>query len=304
MAADGGLAAGIAALLRRLFDDLQEAAVDDDVVQYLASGLAEADEDDLDELCDSVAGFSPVFGRLAPPKQRQLIANLLARVAVLRQGQQGAPAAAAGQPPTKASVAAVAAEALARLGSLSVSSSAASSEREESEDEQGALNEAQRQALGTLRELGVLPEACDAFLAHVLAGKGSGDVEAAAAWMLEQPDLAAAQASWQAARAARREERARARAEREASKRQIVDRFQLQALPNGSGSSKGKPPVLKAWGAGGSGGGGGESKARYRDGALVSTRGEKFVIEKGPEWDGGSRGKVYTKGKRGKGFVG
>lgn len=50
MAADGGLAAGIAALLRRLFDDLQEAAVDDDVVQYLASGLAEADEDDLDEL--------------------------------------------------------------------------------------------------------------------------------------------------------------------------------------------------------------------------------------------------------------
>lgn len=46
--------------------------------------------------------------------------------------------------------------------------------------------------------------------------------------MLEQPDLAAAEASWQAARGARREERARARAEREASKRQIVDRFQLQ----------------------------------------------------------------------------
>lgn len=36
--------------------------------------------------------------------------------------------------------------------------------------------------------------------------------------------------------------------------------------------------MLKAWGAGG--GGGGESKARFRDGALVSTRGEKYVIEK------------------------
>jgi len=59
----------------------------------------------------------------------------------------------------------------------------------------------------------------------------------------------------------------------------------MQMLPNGSGSSKGKPPVLKAWGAGGSGGGGGESKARYRDGALVSTRGEKFVIEKVGQWD-------------------
>lgn len=37
--------------------------------------------------------------------------------------------------------------------------------------------------------------------------------------------------------------------------------------------------MLKAWGEGG-GGGGGQSKARYRDGALVSTRGEKYVIEK------------------------
>ena len=119
-----------------------------------------------------------MFGRLAPPKQRQLIADLLARVAALRQEQQGAPAAAAGQPAAKASVAAVAAEALARLGSLSVSSSAASSEREDSEDELAApLSEAQRQALGALRELCALQDACDAFLAHVLSSKGGGDVE-------------------------------------------------------------------------------------------------------------------------------
>lgn len=60
--------------------------------------------------------------------------------------------------------------------------------------------------------------------------------------MLEQPDMAAAQASWQAARAARREERARARAEREASKRQIVDRFQLQVGSRwrGSGAENGQ----------------------------------------------------------------
>lgn len=119
-----------------------------------------------------------MFGRLAPPKQRQLIADLLARVAALRQEQQGAPAAAAGQPAAKASVAAVAAEALARLGSLSVSSSAASSEREDSEDELAApLSEAQRQALGALRELCALQDACDAFLAHVLSSKSGGDVE-------------------------------------------------------------------------------------------------------------------------------
>lgn len=188
--------------------------------------------------------------------------------------------------------------------------------------------------------------------------------------MLEQEDLAAAQRAWQAAKQAAREERARAAAEREADKRRIVSRFQLQAVPNGgsSGSGKGGKPPVQVWGSGG-GGGGGENggKARYRDGALVSQRGEKFIIEKargaaavhtvlhlpcrllyrlarracgekgagpadaclrsmhrrhaspraftaspalcpprplqGDEWDGGSRGKVFTKGKRGKGFV-
>lgn len=43
---------------------------------------------------------------------------------------------------------------------------------------------------------------------------------------------------------------------------------------------------------------------RYRDGQLVSCKGEKYVVEKLREdWDGGSKGKVFTKGKRGKGFV-
>ena len=42
---------------------------------------------------------------------------------------------------------------------------------------------------------------------------------------------------------------------------------------------------------------------RFRDGVIVSSNGEKFIIEKPPDFDGGSRGKVYTKGKRGKGFV-
>lgn len=174
-------------------------------------------------------------------------------------------------------------------------------------------------------------------------------MQAAAAWLLEQPDLPAAQASWQAARAARREQRARTRAEREAAKKQIVDRFQLQvgwaaggaacrcstrrtacagrprhgcsvtctrqsprcdagphsppiwppppspqALPNGTGGGKGKPAALKAWG----GGSGGDSKARYRDGALVSTRGEKFVFEKVRHHDEMERAAVWLRLRR------
>jgi hypothetical protein len=45
-------------------------------------------------------------------------------------------------------------------------------------------------------------------------------------------------------------------------------------------------------------------QVRYRDGQVVSKKGEKFVVESvGDDWDGGSKGRVYTKGKRGKGFA-
>ena len=47
-----------------------------------------------------------------------------------------------------------------------------------------------------------------------------------------------------------------------------------------------------------------QSQVRYRDGQVVTAKGEKYVVEKvGQDWDGGSKGKVFTKGKRGKGTV-
>jgi len=42
---------------------------------------------------------------------------------------------------------------------------------------------------------------------------------------------------------------------------------------------------------------------RYREGEAVGYTREKFAVEDKPEWDGGSRGRVKTKGKRGPGFV-
>jgi hypothetical protein len=112
----------------------------------------------------------------------------------------------------------------------------------------------------------------------------------------------------------------------------------LQAVSSGDGTAKGRPAALKAWGA--DNGGGDSSRSRFRDGNVVTSRGEKYIVEKvraifkefqdllllqchrnsagrllrltthggvscvqGEEWDGGSRGKVYTKGKRGKGFA-
>ena len=50
--------------------------------------------------------------------------------------------------------------------------------------------------------------------------------------------------------------------------------------------------------------GGGTIKQRYRDGQIVTHRGEKYIVEKKKEeYDGGSRGKVMPKGKRGAGWV-
>ena len=42
---------------------------------------------------------------------------------------------------------------------------------------------------------------------------------------------------------------------------------------------------------------------RYLESKVVTTKGQKFVEEKKPTYDGGSRGRVKTKGKRGKGFA-
>lgn len=42
---------------------------------------------------------------------------------------------------------------------------------------------------------------------------------------------------------------------------------------------------------------------RYLDGQVIATKGERHVVvQETTEWDGGSTGKVITKGKRGKGF--
>ena len=51
--------------------------------------------------------------------------------------------------------------------------------------------------------------------------------------------------------------------------------------------------------------GGDANKIRYRDGEIVARKGEKFITVENPndDYDGGSRGKVKLKGKRGVGWV-
>ena len=142
-------------------------------------------------------------------------------------------------------------------------------------------------------------------LQHVLHVVCMDDVDAAAQWILEN-GLTRAQELWDA-RCRERERRAKEEAERDARERErVLARFGEVVVPSG----------------GGGGGGGGasssssksaapkhdpyyqeQSKLRFRDGKVVATNGAKFIIESlQEEWDGGSRGRVKTKGKRGTGW--
>ena len=84
-------------------------------------------------------------------------------------------------------------------------------------------------------------------------------------------------------------------------KKSIVNKYHLQAIPQG-GEMQGarqkvkiRVPELEDKEK--------KSTVRYRDGQVVTTKGDKFiVVQDKPEWDGGSRGKVKSKRKGGKGW--
>lgn len=272
--------------------------VDSEVIEYVTALLA--DDTDPDELRDTLTEFAPTFGALSLDAQQQQVSELL------QQAQEFEQATHTSLPVPPASNTTNIAEAGAKLqlGSCSVGNvnaeDAHAGGMQQQQQPSQQQQQQQQQAVYSLRDMfGSLD---DGFLAHVLASEGGGSLQEAATWMLECEDLPAAQEAWQHSLQRAQDEQQQEAVAQAQAKKLIVQRFLLQPVPNGSnGDGKGRPPPLKAWGAGSSG----ESKckARYREGAVVTSRGEKYIIEKqGEEWDGGSRGKVVSKGKRGKGF--
>lgn len=154
-------------------------------------------------------------------------------------------------------------------------------------------------ALSALREL-CSGSISDKFLAFVLVKRCCNDMESAATWLIEQ-DAGAAEAHWRLEREEELQVAQESERARQKSKAALLARFDLQAVPQPTEGKKERH--VEAWTAGkqqkqppG--------KVRYRDGVVVSCSGEKYIVQKTtPDYDGGSRGKVYTKGKRGKGFV-
>jgi len=126
------------------------------------------------------------------------------------------------------------------------------------------------------------------------------NIQVAADKILDNPKIEADIAAW----------RNRQKPDRETSpihqvdpglKKSIVSKYHLQPVPsgteNGKANSKMKVSLYEDDEKDG-----GKGRVRFRENVVVSNKGEKYIIEKPPEWDGGSRGKVKSKRKGGKGF--
>lgn len=149
-------------------------------------------------------------------------------------------------------------------------------------------------------KLEVLRALCDddvdeETLSHLLTEECGGDLDVASNYIADGNDVRLLTARLEE----RRARRAREDAERAANSKEIFERYGLQAV---SHSRKPTRPPLAARPAK-NGGNNAAPKVRYHDSEIVTSRGEKYIVQKiGQEWDGGSRGKVITKGKRGKGY--
>lgn len=91
----------------------------------------------------------------------------------------------------------------------------------------------------------------------------------------------------------------------DATKKQILSRFDEELYSLAPRDTKGsKKKALKDSRRASKKSSKSDSNLKYRDGQIVKVaKGQKFIVEDlKEEWDGGSRGKVVSKGKRGVGF--
>ena len=160
---------------------------------------------------------------------------------------------------------------------------------------------------------GVGALAARAAARHVLRALCGGNGDAAARWLADHGDFTLARAD--ALRRAHDDKAARARADAEAEdaavRKRVLARYDEQCVvgPGGGGGGGGGKPA-KRGGArkiptkGGSRKHRGKGITMYRDGKVVSRDGARFTHIPNPkdDYDGGSRGRVKSKGKRGVGW--
>lgn len=257
-----------------------------------------------------LCGFSEKFSSLSIEAQNTQVAKLLhvhqassAPTAAPAVDAPAAPSSAPSQPTPAAD---------ARTDQCSRIPLNSAADRQSGKAESTPETEATRSLES--QELDILASMCpssvpEGFLKDLLYRHHKGNLEAAADALLtsaETEQLGAEVAAWAAQQAHRPTPAAQAPSEfsglelDDELRRSIVARYHLQAVPSSDSNARKKEGV-SAWGGGGTEGGG-RRQARFRDGVVVSTKGEKYIVEKPPEWDGGSRGKVKSKRKGGVGW--
>jgi polyhydroxyalkanoate synthesis regulator phasin len=280
---------------------IEAGEVDDALTSYLAELITMVAEGDMEEneasqvLSDVLEGYYPEFTDAADKAglvhgliSRLLCANALVQQPVHPQQQQEQAAAA------KAPVSNIDAELLPlpapparsyKLTTAEVDAPAAVAVDDDAE-------------VNFLCSM--LPHLSKPLVRFVLHQRCTGSSSAAAAQLLDEELVAqhtAAHSAW--LEKLRKQEQSEKLSE-EAVKERVLNKYSDQVVvPKGQAVNTNAP--LRALTAVKSDKG---PKVRYRDGHVATTNGAKMIITMvKPEWDGGSRGKVTTKGKRGKGFV-
>jgi hypothetical protein len=318
-----------------LFPPSSSSEVDADLMSYLASFELEDHEQavqDVDEICASAC---PAFAALPEAERTGRVLEFLSALAGGGDGGGDAGASTAAQAtkqptsatdPADAAAAAAAAALAAALKDLSTTT--ATSEKQDAprrstnsaDGDDASADDADAATIDALADLIPVPDRASArqFAAHVLRDRCSGDADAAGEYLLSLADddagdgsggrLAAAVQEHRRLARAREEEAAREALARERERQATLERFAWRpdsTSGGGGGGPGGKPPPeANKRGSEGGGSRGGLPRVRYLDGVVVTTKGEKHVVvNQKEEWDGGSRGKVKTKGKRGVGFA-
>ena len=152
--------------------------------------------------------------------------------------------------------------------------------------------------LETLRGLcGIDDSSGDEVFLFLMSRVVLGDVEDTARWLVDHSFQEALEMKLADDRKRKEKEKSNAEGERLARER-ILQRFDEKAEPinlDMMNYSTRKPKTNNNTS---------ESKVRYLDGKVVATNGAKYIeVSTKEDWDGGSRGRVKTKGKRGPGWV-
>ena len=285
---------------RRLLLSVLGEETDCEVVDYVIGFIEGTDEEAIDELVELLTAHS-----MTDPSEEsvraiatQVAAMVTAQPAAVAAAplEPAAPPLAAPEQPTSRAVAAARPPGLPQQPRLPQQPDArvdASGGDRLSPAAARAPDRAEA-AIAALREL--VPEASPSVCRLLLQRSGGSLDEAAGVlFSTDVAELEAAAAAEEARSAADEELERKAG---NAARRRMVNRYSVEAVSEGP--LKLAPPRLPYSGT--------RKEAlrgdgiRYRDGQVSSTKGGKFIIEEKPEWDGGSKGKVNNKGKRGVGF--